>query len=212
MVPVGAGAARPALEKASHGLTNLRLTLMFHHSQVRQSSRCPSLGQPPNPTPCALRPTSRAPRHVLAQTPQPLRNLEEKAEKQPRGSAFLQQHCSSSLSRLDPWALRGTAPSQRDAGGRLFSPGNALMHGAKAVAEGHGCLAGLNPCLHTPCTGLAARLPSFPLPFPSRRCTLPGWLTAAPGTVSGLGIPKRVLRGAGGGMRPQAGDVQPWAS
>lgn len=51
---VGAGAARPALEKASHGLTNLRLTLMFHHSQVRQSSRCPSLGQRPNPLPCAL--------------------------------------------------------------------------------------------------------------------------------------------------------------
>lgn len=51
---VGVGAARPALEKASHGLTNLRLTLMFHHSQVRQSSRCPSLGQLPNPLPCAL--------------------------------------------------------------------------------------------------------------------------------------------------------------
>lgn len=51
----GAGAARPALEKASHGLTNLRLTLIFHHSQVRQSSRCPSLGQPrpraPRPAP-----------------------------------------------------------------------------------------------------------------------------------------------------------------
>lgn len=52
----GDGAAHPALEKASHGLTNLRLTLMFHHSQVRQSSRCPSLGQPP---PRALRPVSR---------------------------------------------------------------------------------------------------------------------------------------------------------
>lgn len=51
---VGVGAARPALEKASHGLTNLRLTLIFHHSQVRQSSRCPSLGQLPYPLPCAL--------------------------------------------------------------------------------------------------------------------------------------------------------------
>lgn len=78
---VGAGAACPALEKASHGLTNLRLTLMFHHSQVRQSSRCPSLGQLPNPLPCASH-------RVLAQISQPVKNLEEITKKQPLGSVF----------------------------------------------------------------------------------------------------------------------------
>lgn len=41
-----------------------------------------------------------------------------------------------SPSRLVPWALRGTAPSQRGAGGRLFSPADAFM------PRGHGCCRG----------------------------------------------------------------------
>lgn len=137
MVPAGAGAARPALEKASHGLTNLRLTLMFHHSQVRQSSRCPSLGQPPNPI--AMCPVPHLPCPMPCarpDPPQPLRNLAEKAEKQPLGSAFPQQHFSSSPSRLDPRALRGTAPSQRDAGGEVVFPWGRLD------ARGQGCCRG----------------------------------------------------------------------
>lgn len=101
---VGVGAARPALEKASHGLTNLRLTLMFHHSQVRQSSRCPSLGQLPNPPP-------RASHCLLAQIAQPLKSLEEKTKKQPLSSAFMvglsvgptqtSSHCPACSQRIE---------------------------------------------------------------------------------------------------------------
>lgn len=147
--------------------------------------------------PCAPRPVPHA---MCSPRPsQPLRNLGEKAEKQPLGSAFPQRHLSSSLSLGSAW----NSPFPKRCWGRRLSPGAAVMQGAKAVAEGQGCLAGLSPCPHAACAGLAARPPCFPLPFHSRPCTLPGWLTAAPRAVSGL--PKRVLRGAGGGMCAQAG-------
>lgn len=69
MVLVGSGTARPALEKASHGLTNLRLSLVFHHSQVRQSSRCPSLGQLPNPISLPHIPAPHPEPHIPHPTP-----------------------------------------------------------------------------------------------------------------------------------------------
>lgn len=109
----GAGAARPALEKASHGLTNLRLTLIFHHSQVRQSSRCPSLGQP---RPRALRPAPARTHRAFGG---------KKQRSGPLGSAL-----PPSI-RAQPQALQESSPSQISTSppcspNFLSGPGSAL--------------------------------------------------------------------------------------
>lgn len=96
--------------------------------------------------PCAPRPVPHA--MCSPRPPQPLRNLEEKAENQPQQLLSVPGLC---MEQPLPKEMLG-----------------------EAVAEGKGCLAGLSPCLHTASGRLAARPPCFPLRFHSHPCTLPG--------------------------------------